>query len=415
MYIPIALAAGLFFSFLGCNGTRSINPPCHFAKLDIQYLENIFTVKDLAYDLQVAVSPLNGEIILCWTRKENGVSEIFMKKGFPGSFSGETPVSDIDGMRSFNPALASGTDGTFHLAWMDQKIDGKQKEIYAKSFINNKWTKEALLSLADGWTGWDPDIAVSRDGRPMVCWFDHRFGVQHEIMLAKQDKQGWWSEAVRITNDQYWQYSPQIAIDNENTVHLVYVDAREQEGGIGTDHFAEGKNLEIYYRTWDGLSIGPEKRLTKTPLRSIEPRISIDDFNTLHVIWLDEGNEGYYRLYHKDTERFDQSVLISSANAKVGCADVTSLRYRTFCAYTEYSVSNPGINDTNRLVVSEVGINGNDIPRLVVDVKGINHEVGITDDPIRSMIWVAWVQYEPENQNVGKSKVWLCGIKVRET
>ena len=146
-----------------------------------------------------------------------------------------------------------------------------------------------------------------------------------------------WSKDVRLTNDSATSNHPDIAIDSNNTLHVVYEDHRtgsweiwykcSKEGGKiwstdrnlfdfpGTDATASiaahnttihvvwrhliGDASDIWYiKSEDsGESWGEPVQLTDADQASLTPKIAVYE-NTLHVAWFDR-RDGDYEIYYK--------------------------------------------------------------------------------------------------------------------
>jgi len=408
----------LMLILIGCGGGPTV-PPSTFARLAVKYAETLSSPPTYAYDAQIAVSPITGEVFLCWVRRSGAAPEIFCRHGTPGKWSKEEAVSEIDGLRSWNPATVAGPDGCVHLAYMDQKLDGVGKEIYARSRCGDGWGPESLLSCTDAWTGWDPDIEVHPDGRPAVCWFDHGFGVQHEILMRSGDGAGGWLSQVRLTNDNHWQYFPDIAIDSSDSLHLVQVDTRyELDEWYDTDHYAEGRNLEIYYRRWLGDSPGPEVRLTDSPLRSIAPQIDVDRQGRAHVIWLDETESGYNRLYYTVVTENEpgKAVALSSPGRRADFSSIARLGDRIFVAGAEYVDPLGSSTAQTSLCVREILDGGRAGTSLAVATEGTNLHPRLVADERGKMLWVVWMEYVGDDETLitGQSYIRLAGVTVED-
>jgi hypothetical protein len=409
--IPGFLALA-FFAILAAGCSGSLDPLSPFAILKKIASEELSSTESDPLEPQVAVNPLTGEVFVCWTRDSGDTRELAWRHGNISTFSSEEFITDLDGRRSWNPSICAGPDGRIHLAHMDQKIGGRQKEIYAKAWIDGVWGPDDLLSLADGWTGWDPCVTTYPDGRPAVCWFDHRFKVQHEIMLSVGDGKGGWRPDVRLTNDLFWQYSPVIAVDSANILHLVYVDARTQAALEDTDHFAEGRNLEIYYRTWDGRTLGPELQITNSSLRSIEPDIAVDNTGRAHLVWLDETASGYYQAYYTtvDNGQPSQTITISTPDRRADSPSIACLGSRVFAVVPEYY--DPGGPDWGRsdLFIREILPDGQVGPALKLTDRLANLAPRMVPDKTRGALWIAWMEYDDSGLQV-ETSVNLCAVK----
>jgi hypothetical protein len=96
-----------------------------------------------------------------------------------------------------------------------------------------------------------------------------------------------WSAARRLTWTAGESCYPAIAIDSNNTLHVVWHD--NSDG-----------NFEIYYkRSFNGgATWSPNQRLTWTSGSSMRPAIAIDSYNMIHLVWEDNtpgGTEIYYK------------------------------------------------------------------------------------------------------------------------
>jgi hypothetical protein len=416
-WLPYALLMFGIQLSSGCHGSGNpIYPYNDFATRSVQLSVVVAGLPEYHYDADVAVDPLSGEIFCCWVKKINGTSEIVWRHGMPGSLGPEEIITPFDGYRSFMPSITAGPDGTIHLAWMDQMIDGKQKEIYWKAWRNGSWGPFSILSLEDGWTGWDPDVETYPDGRPLVAWFDHRFGVQHEILMRIGDGYGFWWPDVRWTNDRHWQTYPDIEVDPEGTVHLVYTDMRHipDEWG-GGPHYAPGKNTEIYYRTWDG-NLSVETRVSNTPHRSLASHMAVDSAGRAHIIWLDDSETDWWVLRYAMVEDgvVGPMQAVSDINHRADIAAIESVGDRVFIVYPEYPDTEgssladcmlyvrevlPGRGLGTPLLIADHGTNG--YPRAAADVK-------------RGGLWVVWTEYLGDDEEFmeGPSRLHLAGIKI---
>jgi len=417
--LPLTLLALASAILTGCgNDAFPVTPPHDFEKLEIAHSEVLTNPPDYSFDTQLAVNPLNGEIFVAWARKIGGATEIFWRHGQPGAFSAEEVITKDDGIKSWNPAITAGRDGRVHFAYMDQEIDGVQKEVYSKTWSGGIWGDEVLLSLADGWTGWDPDVETYPDGRPVVAWFDHRFGVQHEILLRIGDGNGMWWPDVRMTNDNHWQTFPDIDIDLKGKVHLSYVDTRHVTDEWGdADKFGPGNNLEIYYRTWSGGQPESEIRVSNTPLRSLGSHIATDGFGNAHMIYLDESAYGHYVLYYVKIENNIVSSMtpVSHTNTRADVGAIECLGDRIFIVWPEYpDIDGPSYSQT-KLYIREILQDGRAGQPLLLASSNANLHPTVEVDEKRGMVWTAWMEYLGDDEELieGESRIRLAGVGLK--
>jgi len=96
-----------------------------------------------------------------------------------------------------------------------------------------------------------------------------------------------WSAAKRITWTSGGSSHPAIAVDSEETIHVVWQDSTPG-------------NLEIYYKksTDGGATWSRSKRITWSSSYSYDPAIAIDSNDVIHVVWRDD-TPGNWEIYHK--------------------------------------------------------------------------------------------------------------------
>ena len=95
-----------------------------------------------------------------------------------------------------------------------------------------------------------------------------------------------WSPTKRLTWGGY-SYTPAIAIDSNNHIHVFWED------------FAFG-NAEIFYKkSTDGGANWSVERITWNSGVSQTPAITVDSGNGIHVIW-DDDSPGYFDIFYKN-------------------------------------------------------------------------------------------------------------------
>jgi hypothetical protein len=417
--IPAYLLLVGLVTYLGCSGGGGpVIPASEFATLTIRSTETVASPPDYSYDSKVTVSPVDGAVFCCYVRKVGEKPEVLWRHGQPGTLSVEEPITDVDDVRSFNPALMASPKGEVYFVWQNRITPGEDdKEIFARIWSNGAWSAATQLTITDIYTGWDPDIALYPDGRPVVCWFDHMFGIHHEILCSVGDGSGGWSAFNRLTNDDHWQYYPRIDIDSTGILHLVYFDTRWiPDEKYDLDHLRDGTNVEIYYRNWDGITPGPEIRITNTQFRSLTPHIAVDSVDNPHIIWVDETELGYFRLYHRSVNGGAAGPItsVSAAGRRADQSDICVLGERILIAYPEFhDPVGPAYGDSS-LYVREILPDGRMGDPVAVATSGANMHPWIAADPGRNSIWVIWTEYTGDDELLitGESRIRLSRIEI---
>ena len=230
----------------------------------------------------VAVDSSN-HVHVVWQDYTPGNWEIYHKKSTDGGSVWTTKRLTYNPSDSFKPSLAVDSANHIYMVWYNDPLG--YTEIYLKRSTDggSTWTTKRLT-----WTSGDsanPTIAVDSNNYIHVVWYDVSSG-NLEIYYKKSTDGGSSWTTKRLTWNSGGSFSPTIAADANNHLHVVWED--DTPG-----------NREIYYRrSTDGGSSWITKRLTWTSGTSQVPFIAVDFRNQLHVTWHDD-TPGNAEIFHK--------------------------------------------------------------------------------------------------------------------
>lgn len=148
------------------------------------------------------------------------------------------------------------------------------------------WSPAKRLTWNAGGS-WSPVIAVDSFDNLHVVWYDGTYG-NSEICYKKSTDGGTtWTTSQRLTWNSGLSLSPDLALDSADSLHLVWED--------GTPG-----NYEVYYmRSTDyGDTWTKAQRITWTPGDSEGAAIAVDSSGKLHVAWFDD-TPGNLEIYYK--------------------------------------------------------------------------------------------------------------------
>jgi len=210
-----------------------------------------------------------------------------------------------DGSSTF-PEIAIDGNNTIHVVWDDWTagVWGNDREImYANYSTQTGWSDAIVIS--DGYQGsyWNdgsshkPRIAVDKNNSVHVVWRDETngaWGFDSEIMYVNYSTQAGWSNATVISDGYqgaYWNdgisIAPDIAIDSNNTIHVVWEDGTE--GAWGDDD----EIIYVNYSTqtgWSNITVISDGFAGSywNDGGSYDPAITVDGNDTVHIVWWDE-------------------------------------------------------------------------------------------------------------------------------
>jgi len=182
---------------------------------------------------------------------------------------------------SHSPAIAVDSNNHLHVVWHDE-TPGNYEIYYKKSTDGgSSWITKRLTCNSGG--SYSPAIAVDSNNNLHVVWRDLTPGTW-EIYYSKSTDGGSSWITKRLTWNSGWSWDPALAVDSNNNLHVVWED--DTPG-----------HWEIYYKkSTDGGSSWITKRLTWNSDWSYSPAIAVDSNNNLYVVWVDEspGNSEIY-------------------------------------------------------------------------------------------------------------------------
>ncbi|MFX0139176.1 MAG: sialidase family protein, partial [Candidatus Hodarchaeota archaeon] len=243
----------------------------------------------------------NGNIHVVWyddTNGEWGTDTEIMYVNYTGAiWSNATVISDVYGWNndsSMLPTIATDNGGNIHVVWRDETNGewGMDEEIMYANYTVAGWSNATVIS--DDYTGWNndysyqPEITIDNNGNLHVVWYDNtdgEWGTDEEIMYVNYTASGW-SNASVISDVYGWNnnYSlnPSIVSDSNGNIHIMWQD--RTAGEWGTDY-------EIMYTNNTGMGWSNATCISDlygwNNDDSWYPSIATDDNGNIHVVWQD--------------------------------------------------------------------------------------------------------------------------------
>lgn len=153
---------------------------------------------------------------------------------------------------SRKPKVAIDSSGVFHSVWHD---DGNRSSsiLYSKS-SGTTWSQPEVIIEAPPFAVKNPDIAIDSENRIYIVYEDLSYG-KEEISVSIKDYIDW-NPKIRITNFDSKKSGPKISIDHYDNVHVVWQDERngkpeiywayrskQQEAWQSSAQFGTDKNI----------------------------------------------------------------------------------------------------------------------------------------------------------------------------
>jgi hypothetical protein len=245
------------------------------------------------------------------------------------------------------------------------------------------WTADKRLTWASGFS-FTPDIAVDSSNNIHVVWDDSASG-NSEILYKKSTNGGLTWSTKKLTWNSVGNSAPAIAIDSADHIHVVW-------GGM------KPGNFEIFHKkSTDGGTSWATKRLTWSSGFSWHPAIAVDSSDNVHLVWFDDssGNdEIYYKkstnggaswitkrlLWNSDSSWYPAMTIDPNDNIHVVWEDSTPGNWEILYKKS----TNGGVSWTSRRLTW----NSNYSSKAAIAADSVNH------------IYVVWVDGTPMNPEI---------------
>jgi hypothetical protein len=231
----------------------------------------------------IALDP-EDRIHVVWSDNSFAYYEIYHKMSTDGGASWTQKRLTYSPGHSYVPYISVDSYSRLHVVWMDGISPGNSEIFYKISTdTGTNWSTKRLTWTSD--VSSTPTIAVGSNGHIHVTWFDDTPGNSEIFYKTSTDGGMSWS-AKRLTWNSGGSQESVVSVDKNDYIHVVWRD----ESPV---------NAEIYHkRSTDGGSSWTTQRLTWNSGNSYSPSIAVDSNNHLHVVWFDYTpgiSEIYYR------------------------------------------------------------------------------------------------------------------------
>jgi hypothetical protein len=228
-----------------------------------------------------------GNIWAVWHAGPIGARNIYVAKLAAGADAFGTSVSiRSNSADQANPAVALGTDNKLYVVWQDNR-EGEYDIYGSASAGGTAWSVEQrIVDSNDNYDQTNPALAVDGQSpnRTRAVWQEGAVG-NRNIYIATSSNSFVTNTVTQLTVDNSEQTDPAVAVDSQNTVYIVWTDARTPANG--NDIYGAASND------------GPwtNRAIVAKPANQSSPAVAAESATSnLHMLWVDEtsGDSGIY-------------------------------------------------------------------------------------------------------------------------
>jgi hypothetical protein len=237
-----------------------------------------------------------GDIWTVWHTGQTGSKDIYIGKLAVGtdSFSDSVQITNNDADQC-NPTIAIDSADKLYIAWQDSR-NGEWDIYVSTSTDGTAWSTERKITDPNS-DQTNPVMAVDSSNKVYIVWEDNS-NSNKDIYIASSNNSFASYATSQITSNASEQTAPAIAVDSDNTVYVVWTDAR---GGTNDIYGAASNN------SWTNAAIVNNASNQSNPAIATESAGSI-----LHLLWVDD-TAGDNDIYYVASDALPSSPLSGSS------------------------------------------------------------------------------------------------------
>jgi len=192
---------------------------------------------------------------------------------------GENKLVSSDNLSKSGVVTVRDSSGNIWTAWQAGTIGSR--DIYiARMAANTSTFSKAVRLTTNPADQCNPDLAIDSDDKLYLVWQDNRRGNWDIYIRTSADGTSWSSER-RITDSNDNQVNPAIAVDDSTATPTAYLTWQSDQTG-NQDIFAAASNNDFLTSTvW---------QVTTESHDQLEPAITADSTGVVYIVWTDQRN-----------------------------------------------------------------------------------------------------------------------------
>lgn len=242
-----------------------------------------------------------GELHIAWQGGRNGDAVYYARLEAEQSFGPKLMVSDPQAIgEKTDVDIALSPDGSIvHVTWADKRTGDWL--VYSSRSVNGSPFSGDILVSSGLFPARHPSIAVGTDGGVHAAWQEKiAFGGQgpvYHTYYGRSDPGGNLFPASHRASDNLSASlepaNPAVALDQNEIAHVIFETFSYRDGGfIRYDSFS-GDAFESDVSVTDGV---------KPMSKRLNPSVAIDEEDVIHVVWLDQRNGPWEIFYARSAD-----------------------------------------------------------------------------------------------------------------
>lgn len=232
-----------------------------------------------------------------------------MTRSTDGGMTWSPSVVLSDNSNTFNiaPVIDARPRGRVNVAWVDSQVPPLNILFDTSADFGQTWGADVRVNDVPGTVFGVMSMARDSRGTLFVAWSDTRNG-DPDILVSKSDDGGrTWLPPVKV-NDvaQGIQWSPSLAVDGNDNLHLAWLDSRTGSWNVFYSTSKDGRRWSPNERVTDA-----ETLFNRAAFSDYQLALAVDGQGTIYTVWSD-GRGGDLDIFFARKPALTTAAVLSS-------------------------------------------------------------------------------------------------------
>ncbi|MBU4274110.1 MAG: glycoside hydrolase, partial [Planctomycetes bacterium] len=230
----------------------------------------------------------DGKLWVVWDSDRSGNRDLWYKTSLNSGASWSAATRLTDHQESdLCPSIMETSDGDIWVTWYSNRTGNWDIFYRHTSDSGSNWSSDEQLTTDALWD-MEPSITEAADNSIWITWCSYRAG-NWEVWARSTSNGGTsWSDPIRITTNNAWDYDPTIMVANDGTFWIVWYSERSG-------------NRDLWYKTSaNGVTWSAATRLTTDAGADQNPSVTQTGDSTIWVAW-HSNRDGHTDIWYKST------------------------------------------------------------------------------------------------------------------
>ena len=252
--------------------------------------------KDAAFGRFYSARSSSGVLWVTYTKRVDNVNQIFVAQSYDRGATWSVEAITDSSYDQTDPVMVIDSNDIVYVVWRGKGWGNNPDKFNLVCRRNVRGVWEDAVSITDiPHNQWDPNISLDGDDRVFVVWSGKGYGTHSTTsnIYMITYSEGSWSDVELVTDVSHFQDNPQITVDPNGNVYVMW-------SGYGWGAYPNDLNVKLRIKNKD-TGWGSVLNVTDDEGYWFGSSVASDLTGTVHLAWYGGSSDFniYYRTYSK--------------------------------------------------------------------------------------------------------------------